>query len=161
MYLFIFTLLLVVFQYVNSKNILEDYKQDCEKKEVRFEKYADTINDLRDKILTLTEFSIEDSEAAMTYYENKGFKISELVPFIKDQLYDLNSVKGDEHPLIPYASMTGSKMLINSIRLINHKWIIANFSDGKYWGELFITYELTDDEQLKFNLVESFLYHTN
>jgi hypothetical protein len=56
--------------------------------------------------------------------------------------------------------MTGGKMLINSIRLLNHKWIIANFSDGKYWGELFMTYEITEDEQLKFNVIESFLYPT-
>lgn len=158
MYLFIFSVLLIIFQYVNSKNILDNYEERLVKKESKMEKYADTINNLRDRILTLSEFSINDSEQAMSYFEARGYSVDELIPFIIDELYELNALKGDEHPLIPYASMTGGKMLVNSVRVLNHKWIIANFSDGKYWGELLLKYELTDDEQLKFNLAESFLY---
>jgi hypothetical protein len=158
MYLFIFALLLVVFQYVNSKNILEDYENKIVKKEAKFVKYADTINNLRDQVLTLSEFSIEESEPALSYFEELGYKVDKLIPFIKDELYELNLVKGEEHPLIPYPSLSGGKMLIDSIRVLNHKWIITNFSDGKYWGELFLTYEITEDEQLTFKLVESFIY---
>jgi hypothetical protein len=54
--------------------------------------------------------------------------------------------------------MTEGKMLINNIRLLNHKWIIADFSDGKYWGELFLTYEITGASELKYELKEYFLY---
>jgi hypothetical protein len=54
--------------------------------------------------------------------------------------------------------MNGGRMLINKVRLLNHKWILADFSDGKYWGELFITYEILDKKELKFKLVESLLY---
>ncbi|WP_255573002.1 hydrolase [Hanstruepera marina] len=161
MYLFIFSVLLVIFQYVNSKNILDSYESRIEKKEAKMQKYADTISNLRDRVLTLSEFSITESESAMSYFEARGYRVDELIPFITDELYELNMLKGEEHPLIPYASMTGGKMLINSVRVLNHKWIIANFSDGKYWGEIFLKYELTDDEQLKFNLVESFLYPIN
>ena len=86
-----------------------------------------------------------------------GYKIDELIPFIKDELYKLNIVKG-EHPIIPYASSEGRKMLINTVKMLNHKWIIADFSDGEFWGEVFLTYEVTEDKQLKFKLVEHFLY---
>lgn len=158
MYLFIFSVLVILFQYVNSKNLLDNYETRMNNKEETMQKYADTISNLRDQVLTLSEFSINESESAMSYFEERGYRVNELIPFIIDELYELNAQKGEEHPLIPYASMTGGKMLINSVRVLNHKWIIANFSDGKYWGELFLTYELTDDEQLKFKLVESFLY---
>jgi len=160
MYLFIFSLLLVVFQYVNSKNIIESYDDKYELSLEKHSIYQDTISNLRDQILTLSEFKLDETEAALTYFEERGFNVTELIPFIKDEIYELNLMKGEEHPLIPYASMTGGKMLINSIRLLNHKWIIANFSDGRYWGELFMTYEITEDEQLKFKLIESFLYPT-
>ena len=160
MYLFVFALLLVVFQYVNSKNILDSYDSKYEKSLEKIEVYQDTISNLRDQVLSLSEFKLDQTEAALTYFEERGFNVEELIPFIKDEIYELNLLEGEEHPLIPYASMTGGKMLINSIRLLNHKWIIANFSDGKYWGELFMTYEITDDEQLKFNVIESFLYPT-
>lgn len=52
-------------------------------------------------------------------------------------------------------------MLINSIRILNHKWIITNFSDGKYWGELFLSYDLSEDDQLNFKREESFIYPLN
>ncbi|PWK19791.1 hydrolase [Xanthomarina spongicola] len=160
MYLFIFTLLLVVFQYVNSKNIIESYDDKYERSLEKYLIYQDTISNLRDQVLTLSEFKLDETEAALTYFEERGYDVTELIPFIKDEIYELNVMKGEEHPLIPYASMSGGKMLINSIRLLNHKWIIANFSDGRYWGELFIAYEITEDEQLKFRLIESFLYPT-
>lgn len=160
MYLFIFSLLLVVFQYVNSKKIIESYDVKYELSQEKYLKYQDTISNLRDQVLSLSEFKLDETESAITYFEDRGLNVAELIPFIKDELYELNVMKGEEHPLIPYASMSGGKMLINSIRLLNHKWIIANFSDGKYWGELFITYEITENEELKFNLIKSFLYPT-
>ncbi|MFV0572473.1 MAG: hydrolase [Xanthomarina gelatinilytica] len=160
MYLFIFTLLLVVFQYVNSKNIIKSYDKKYERSLEKNQIFHDTISNLRDEVLALSEFKLDHTEAALSYFEDRGYKVSELIPFIKDEIYELNVMKGEEHPLIPYASMTGGKMLINSIRLLNHKWIIANFSDGKYWGELLIGYEITDDGQLKFKLIDSFLYPT-
>jgi len=160
MYLFVFALLLVVFQYVNSKNILEAYDVKYERSLEKKQAYEDTISVLRDRILTLSEFKLDQTEAALSYFEARGFNVSELIPFIKDEIYELNALPGEEHVLIPYASMTGAKMLINSIRILNHKWIIANFSDGKYWGELLIHYEITEDEQLKFKLIDSFLYPT-
>ncbi|MCX7549749.1 hydrolase [Xanthomarina sp. F2636L] len=160
MYLFIFTLLLVVFQYVNSKNILDAYNVKYERILGQKESYKDTISELRDQVLTLSEFKLDQTEAAMSYFEEQGYNVAELIPFIKDEIYELNLLKTEEHPLIPYASMTEGKMLINSIRILNHKWIITNFSDGKYWGELLLYYEITENDELKFKLIDSFLYQT-
>ena len=49
--------------------------------------------------------------------------------------------------------MNNGKLIINSIRVLNHKWIITNFSDGDLWGELLLKYEITEDKALKFDLV--------
>jgi len=105
----------------------------------------------------LSHFNLERNEDAISYFENQGYNVAELIPLIKDELYKLNEEKG-EHPIIPYAAEEGKRMMINTVKLLNHKWIVADFSDGHYWGELFLTYEITEDKQLKFNLVESFLY---
>tara|TARA_R110000868_G_scaffold173153_2_gene409196 strand:- start:5547 stop:5957 length:411 start_codon:yes stop_codon:yes gene_type:complete len=131
-------------------NKIGDYK-------IQTQKYKDSILVLQDDILNSSHFNLDRNEDAISYFENDGYDISELIPFIKDQLYTLNEVKG-EHPIIPYASSEGRRMLINTVKMLNHKWIIADFSDGEFWGEIFLTYEITEDKELKFNLVESFLY---
>lgn len=157
MYLFIFTILLVLFQYVNSKNVLDKYETDIRSIKETNKILKDSLVFLEDKVDDLSYFNLDRNEDAITYFENQGYDVSTLIPFIKDELYTLNEVKG-EHPLIPYASSEGRKLIINNIKLLNHKWIITDFSDGEFWGELFLTYELTDANELKFKLVESFLY---
>jgi len=157
LYLFMFASLLVVFQYVNSKSIIEKYEKDIVKAKDKVSMYKDSIMTLEDENLELMYFNLENNEDAISYFENKDLNVSELIPFIKDELYKFNEVKG-EHPLVPYASMTEGKILINNMRLLNHKWIIADFSDGKYWGELFLTYEITDEGKLDYELKEYFLY---
>jgi len=160
MYLFIFSILLVLFQYVNSKRVFEDLNNKLDSKKEQLERYKDSVTVMQDDILTLSHFNLNRNEDAISYFERSGYKVDELIPFIKDELYVLNEAKG-EHPIIPYASSDGRRMQINTIKMLNHKWIIADFSDGEYWGEIFLTYEITEEKQLKFNLVESFLYPFN
>lgn len=157
-YLFVFAVLLVLFQYVNSKRVFEDMNNKLEGYRTQLVKYKDSVVVLQKNIAEISHFNLERNEDAISYFENDGYNVGELIPFIKDELYKLNEVKGD-HPIVPYAASTDRKMMINTIKMLNHKWIIADFSDGDYWGELFLTYEITNEKQLKFNLVESFLYH--
>ncbi|WP_418603845.1 hydrolase [Hwangdonia sp.] len=157
MYLFVFSVLLVLFQYVNSKRIFEDMNNKLEKYKSKSIKYNDSIAVLQDDILNLSHFNLYRNEDAISYFENDGYNVDELIPFIKDELYKLNETSG-QHPIVPYAASEGRRMMINTVKMLNHKWIIADFSDGEFWGEIFLTYEITEDRQLKFNLVESFLY---
>ena len=161
MYVFIFTVLLLIFQFVNSKNILEVYEVDIKKAQDRAEVYKDSIAVLNETISEMRLFDLQFDDDALDYFENAGYNSMELIPFIKDELYKLNDYKGDDHPIVPYVSMTNSKMMINSIRLLNHKWLIANFTDGKHWGQMFLTYDLVDGKELKFKMEEYFMYPMN
>lgn len=157
MYLFMFSMLLVLFQYVNSKHVFEEMNTKLGKQKTQVNKYKDSVLVLNTEISNLSYFNLEKNEDALSYFERDGYNVAELVPFIKDELYALNEVKG-EHPLIPYASSEGRKMLINKVKILNHKWIIADFSDGEFWGELFLTYQVNAEKEIEFDLVESFLY---
>jgi hypothetical protein len=147
----------VLFQYVNSKRIFESLNNKLEKNQTKIKKYKDSLAVMQDQVLDLSHFNLNRNEDAISYFEADGYNVDELIPFIKDELYSLNEVKGD-HPIVPYASSEGRKILINTVKMLNHKWIIADFSDGEFWGEILLTYEITADKQLKFTLVESFLY---
>ncbi len=158
MYLFIFTVLLVIFQYVNSKHILENYEDQIIKSEIRVKTYKDSIVSMQATISEMRLFDLDYDDDALDYFENQGYNTSQLIPFIKDELYKLNEYEGDDHPIVPYVSMTKNKMLINSIRLLNHKWLVANFTDGKHWGQMFLTYEFVDGKELKFKLEKYLMY---
>ncbi|WP_431134842.1 hydrolase [Psychroserpens mesophilus] len=165
MYLFIFTLLLVIFQFVNSKSIIEGYDQKLTNYMEANKKLKDSIRLMEDNVVSdLYTFKFDTNEDAMIYWENQGFKISEFVPFIKDELMNLNIYETEDHPLVPYASMTGEKMLIDQIRMLNHKWIIASFTDGEYWGEMLLSYDIEaikNQKQLKFEVIKAILYQPN
>jgi hypothetical protein len=84
-----------------------------------------------------------------------------LLPKIKDGLIEMNVYKGIDHPIIPYVSMTDSKIMIDRIKVLNHKWLLTNFTDGKHWGELFINYEVNDSGAIDYKLTDYFLYPIN
>lgn len=158
LYLFVFTLLLVLFQFVNTKNRIESYELQVLSLKDRITFLEKEVDSLEEVNNDLKYFTIEEKEDALTYFERQGYNVEKLIPFIKDELYKLNVYEGDEHPLVPYASMTGNKMLINKVSIVNHKWILTDFTDGQHWGELFLTYEITDAGELKFKTVEYLIY---
>jgi len=158
MYLFVFSVLLIVFQYVNSKNIIDKYEKDIKIYKTKISEKEKAIINLEEENFELNYFNIDRNEDALTYFEAQGYDTEELIPAIIDGLYTMNNYEGDEHPLVPYVSMTDSKLLINKVRVLNHKWIVANFTDGKYWGEIFLTYSIDENNDLKYKLVEHFLY---
>ena len=65
-------------------------------------------------------------------------------------------MKGN-NPLVPFDGMNGD-MKINRLKFLNHKWILAEFTDGKFWGEMILEYSFNENRELKFNTVASFLY---
>ncbi|MEZ4856018.1 MAG: hydrolase [Gelidibacter sp.] len=143
---------------MNSKSVLESYEKQLTHLEKKEKAYKDSIATLQDQMTDLKLFDLKYNDDALDYFENQGYNALELIPFIKDELYKLNNYEGDDHPIVPYASMTGNKMMINNIRLLNHKWIIANYSDGKYWGEMLIKYTVSDKKELKFEVLDYLMY---
>jgi hypothetical protein len=99
-------------------------------------------------------FSLENNDDALAYYDHLNLKDPSL--YISDKLLETNESKGD-NPLIPYEGMEND-FKINKIKILNHKWILADFSDGKYWGEVLIKYELKDDLGVDFSLMDHLLY---
>ncbi len=158
MYLFVFSVLLIVFQYVNSKNIIDKYEEDIVKLKAKVAEKDKTIKTLEEQNFDLSYFSIDRNEDALSYFEAFGYDTEQLIPAIIEGLYNMNDYEGEDHPIVPYVSTTDSKLLINKVRVMNHKWIVANFTDGDLWGEIFVTYSIDENNDLKYKLVDYFLY---
>jgi len=161
MYLFIFSVLLILFQYMNSKNIYDDSNKKVADTKKQIKIYQDSILGLKDQIADLSYFNFDSNEKSYFYFQDQGYDVSKLLPAIQDGIYAQNIYKGEQHPLVPYGSSEGNTMQINIVRVLNHKWIIADFTDGQFEGELFMTYDIDEKGQLKYDVSEAFLYPLN
>ena len=139
-------------------------------KEVNFEqeKFTKTTKKLKDSLVSVTTkmdevnyFSLEKNENAQNYFESaKSDKIrnyTTLIPYLTAQLVDLNAnPKGN--PYTGQVQLGANKFSINKVKVLNHRWIIADFSDGEYWGEVLLKYFINEDESVSFEVNQSFIY---
>lgn len=156
MYLFFFALLFIIFQYMNEKSIFESQGKKIENLRAENQKLEDSLSGLQTKVFNLNSFSLQGNDNAMTYFENMGFEAAAVETKVSDQILEYNFVKGN-NPLVPFEGMNGP-MKINRMKFLNHKWILAEFTDGKYWGEMILEYSLGANKELELNTVASFLY---
>jgi len=145
-------------------------KKIFEKQENKIEKQRNIISNLKNELLTVkvsleilsnenlscNYFTLQGNENAMSYVEKLGFESLEIESQVSEYMYDQNLVK-EKNYLIPYEGMNG-KMKINKIKFLNHKWIIADFTDGRYWGEMILEYYVTKKNKIELNQISSLLY---
>jgi hypothetical protein len=82
---------------------------------------------------------------------------AKIIPLVTEKLMDLNE-DPNGNPYIGQDKIGANKFIINKVKLLNHRWIIADYSDGEYWGEVLIKYFIDDNEQVTFETVNSILY---
>ncbi|MGL5113466.1 MAG: hypothetical protein ACRC6O_12605 [Flavobacterium sp.] len=138
--------------------------------EVKFEqdKFTKVTNKLRDSIKKVEAkyddaayFSLVKNDNAQNYFDtsspDKTILIEKLIPSVTEKLLDYNALpKGN--PYTGQESIGANKFIINKVRILNHRWIIADFSDGEYWGEVLLKYFVNTDESISFEVNQSLLY---
>ncbi|MFM9988044.1 hypothetical protein [Flavobacterium sp.] len=147
LYGLIFSVLLNIFQYMYST---KKFNFD----ENRAEKFKVKMTDSIAKIITEKEegdyFSLAYDEKAQDYLE--GYDVQKLMPQVKEKLMDMNS-NPTGNKLIPY-----DNMVINKVRFLNHRWIIADFTGDSNWGEVILKYFLEKDGSVTFETAETVMY---
>ena len=139
-------------------------------KQVDFEqnRYAKTTKKLRDSITLVSNqlvdanyFSLAKNENAQNYFDSgssdKIIQYEKLIPVVTEKLLDFNSnPKGN--PYTGQDQIGMNKFIINKVRILNHRWIIADFSDGEVWGEVLLKYFVNTDDSITFEVNQSLLY---
>lgn len=120
------------------------------------EQLRDSLQKLQDERFDFLYFDLKNNEDAQYFFERN--EISNPEDFIITQLMATNITKDTHHPLIDYRPRKGDKFQINKIKMLNHRWLICDFSDGLDWGELLIRYDLEDDKTLSFRVFDQILY---
>nr|WP_298926966.1 hydrolase [uncultured Allomuricauda sp.] len=154
LYLFVFAALIVLYQFISTGNFEKAVNEDIGDLKKEVTELKDSLQQSQLKILDIQYFSLENNDDALAYYDHLNLKNP--ARYIEDKLLETNEKKGN-NPLVPYEGMEND-FKINKIKILNHKWILADFSDGKYWGDLVIKYELKDDLGVDFTLMDHLLY---
>lgn len=154
LYLFVFSALIALYLAMKGSRTASACNEDIGQLKEKQAQLEDSIQTLQLRLLDMQYFSLENNDDALAYYDHLNLKNP--TRYIEDKLLETNEQKGD-NPLIPYEGME-SDFKINKIKVLNHRWILADFSDGSYWGDLVLKYELKDDLSVDFTLVEHLLY---
>jgi hypothetical protein len=124
-------------------------------------RYADSMTTMTTRIGDAEYFSLENNQNAQDYFENGGgdtfIAYEKLIPHVKDQLLNFND-DPNGNPYTGQDKITENKFVINKIKVLNHRWIIADFSDGNYWGEVLLKYFVNEDESISFEVIQSLLH---
>jgi hypothetical protein len=153
LYLFILAVLFNVYQYVNSNKILDAKENEVTKMKERLTVARDSINNA----MYNDYFDIEKDQDAQDYFYNKNLDYEKVMEKVNEDLVSMNAQpKGNS--LIPYEPMDGKNFVVNKAKILNHRWIIAEFSNGDFWGQILVKYFHNDDKPTDFETVETILY---
>ena len=156
LYLFIFSLLINIFQYVNSNKILE-----AKERQITVSKKS--LNTSRDSIKSLlleNSFDLKNNDNAQEYFYNKGMDFNKVIERVNNDINALNANKSG-NPLVPYDMIDDKPFLVTRIKMVNHRWVIAEFSNGKIWGEVLLKYFIMDDDKpTEFETIDTVLFET-
>ena len=154
LYLFLFTALILIFQLVNSKKVFNDMSLKIMTYKTENIILKDSISQLESILEDERYFNLIGNEDAMLYFNS--FEIDDITGWVKDALYETNLLR-EKNDLIPYEGMDRT-FLINKVKVLNHKWLIADFSDGTHWGEIFLGYKIIPGNKVTFELNKHLLY---
>ncbi|TDE06980.1 hypothetical protein [Flavobacterium sandaracinum] len=158
LYLSILAVLFAVFTY---SFLGSEVKFEQERYKKTTTKLRDSINLLTTKLADANYFSLEKNENAQNYFDSgsseKRIQYEKLIPVVTEKLLDLNAnPKGN--PFTGQDQIGANKFIINKVKVLNHRWIIADFSDGDIWGEVLLKYFVNEDESISFEVNQSLLY---
>ena len=124
LYAFVFSLLFNVFQFVNSTKILEG-------KETEVQKVKTQLKTSRDSLMQLSNsnyFALESDEDAQEYFFSNNLDYQKVALKVKEDLIVLNENKNGNQ-LVPYEPIDGKSFIVNTSKILNHRWLIAEFSN--------------------------------
>lgn len=152
LYLFIVSVLMTIFTYMY-------YDKKVKFEAERFDKLKKTMHDsiqmINNQVFEANYFTLLNNDNAQNQLDN--YSIEKVISKIEQRLMEMNDLP-DGNPMVEFVKMNDKKFIINKIRVINHRWIIADFSNGDLWGEVLLEYFVEENEDITFKIIKSTLY---
>ena len=152
LYLFILALMVNCFTYMYYSKGFEFLEKRYEKLNVKMTSKNDSLANL---LSDANHFAIESNDNAQNYFGSKDYSV-----ISKNAIDGLLAFNDDPkgNKFTGQVTMGNQKFIINKIKVLNHRWIIADYSDGQLWGEVLLKYFVNNDESISFEIIETQLF---
>lgn len=137
------------------------YRGQVNHEQEKYAKLDKKLTEVQTKLAESDYFSLSNDLNAQEYFDNddvsKIIDYKQLIPDVTNKLMDFNDdPKGNKYS--GQEQLGANKFIINKVKIINHRWIVADFSDGDIWGECLIKYFVNDDKTIDFENFQSLIY---
>ena len=151
-YLLIFISLIALYLFVSDMNKSEAFAASQERMSKRVDNLKDSIAQLVVEQTENAYFSLEVNRDAQQAHPD--FSPEELQIIIEDYILLSNdNPKGN-----PLLSSLGSDWIINKIHVVNHQWILADFTNGTQWGDALFLYQVKVNSKPRLRLLNHLMY---
>lgn len=161
LYLFIIAVLMNLFTY-KYFTLKEDSEQKSAAESnnplITSKTLSDSITNLTDQLYDANYFSLENNDRAQNYLvQNNVNDINAFAEKVKQALLAYNDDPAG-NKFSDQVKMGDQKFIINKVKLLNHRWVIANYSNGQLWGEVLLKYFVEENGSISFEIMNSYLY---
>lgn len=154
LYLFVFSALLFLFQWVSGSRQFSAMDKEIKSQKEKIVQLQDSLERVSEDLSEVKYFTLDNNEEALTYFDE--LSLSDPSGLVRDQLMDTNAQAGS-NPIVPFQGMAGD-FKINRVQVINHKFILADFSDGTFWGDMLVRYAIDKEKKVSFEVIDQILY---
>ena len=151
-YLLIFISLIALYLFVSDMNKSEAFAASQERMTERVETLKDSINQLVVEQTENAYFSLAVNRDAQQAHPD--FSPVELQNILEDYVLSTNDIPNGN----PLLSALGSDWIINKIHVVNHQWILADFTNGTQWGDALIVYQIKSNGKPYLRLLNHVMY---
>ena len=151
-YLLIFISLIALYLFVSDMNKSEAFASSQERMSKRVDTLKDSIAQLVVEQTDNAYFSLAINHDAQQAHPD--FSPEELQNILEEHVLSTND-NPNGNPLL---SALGSDWIINKIHVVNHQWILADFTNGTQWGDALIVYQIKSNGKPHLRLLNHVMY---
>lgn len=155
LYLFIFSLLINVFTYMYFTNKLKFETTRIDNYDLKAKSLKDSLDIERNKVYDANYFSLDQNDNAKQYFADKDIEKIQIA--VRDAIFAGNAKAGG-NPLVTYPQLEGRPFTVNNYKILNNRWVIIEFTNGKMYGESILKYFVEDDGSITFEEAETLLH---
>jgi hypothetical protein len=130
---------------VNSTKILNGKDKEVQKVKAQLKTSRDSVM----QFSNANYFALESDEDAQEYFFSNNLDYQKVAVKVKEDLIVLNENKNGNQ-LVPYEPIDGKSFIVNTSKILNHRWLIAEFSNGDLWGQILVKYFVSADRPTEF-----------